>query len=179
MTGAALLIILASSTIRRVPTTERVPQGLAMWVARTISGSWMVINARNLVMLMVGAFPDPPDAVLLLGPLFVTIGQATGLDPVQLDPVMVVNRSIGLCTPSVGTTLFISPAIARFGIGETVKVVLPFYIVALCVLMAISVIPALTIYRADLSAQGHSAMGSTSFTSCVSPGRKLAPSRSP
>jgi len=146
MTGAVMLIIMASSTIQWVLTAERVPQELAMWVAQTISEPWMVILALNLVMLVVGAFLDLPAAVLLLGPLFVTIGQAIGLDPVQLGLMMVVNLSIGLYTPPVGTTLFISSAIARVGIGETVKALLPFYIVALCVLMAISFIPALTIY---------------------------------
>lgn len=146
MTGAVMLIIMASSTIQWVLTAERVPQDLALWVAQTISEPWMVILALNLVMLIVGAFLDLPAAVLLLGPLFVTIGQAIGLDPVQLGLMMVVNLSIGLYTPPVGTTLFISSAIAQVGIGQTVKALLPFYVVSLCVLMAISFVPALTIY---------------------------------
>ena len=57
-----------------------------------------------------------------------------------------INLSIGLYTPPVGTTLFISSAIARSGIGETTKALLPFYIVAILVLAAFSFIPALTIY---------------------------------
>ncbi|GAA0285146.1 TRAP transporter large permease [Rhodovulum strictum] len=146
MTGAVMFIIMASSTIQWVLTAERVPQDLAAWVAATITEPWLVILALNVVMLVVGAFLDLPAAVLLLGPLFVTIGQAIGLDPVQLGLMMVVNLSIGLYTPPVGTTLFISAAIARVGIGEVVKSLLPFYLVALALLMAISFIPALTIY---------------------------------
>ena len=146
MTGAVMLIIMASSTIQWVLTADRVPQDLALWVAETIREPWMVILALNLVMLVVGAFLDLPAAVLLLGPLFVTIGQAIGLDPVQLGLMMVVNLSIGLYTPPVGTTLFISAAIARVGLGEVVRALVPFYLVALAVLLAISFIPALTIY---------------------------------
>lgn len=146
MTGAVMLIIMASSTIQWVLTADRVPQDLALWVAETISQPWMIIIALNIVMLVVGAFLDLPAAVLLLGPLFVTIGQAIGLDPVQLGLMMVVNLSIGLYTPPVGTTLFISAAIARVGIGEVVRALLPFYLVALAVLLAISFIPALTLY---------------------------------
>lgn len=97
-------------------------------------------------MLVIGAFLDLPAAVLLLGPLFVTIGNAIGLDPVQLGLMMVVNLSIGLYTPPVGTTLFISAAIAKVGIGETVKALVPFYLVALIVLLLISFVPALTVY---------------------------------
>ena len=146
MTGAVMFIIMASSTIQWVLTAERVPQELAQWVAETIKEPWMIILALNVVMLIVGAFLDLPAAVLLLGPLFVTIGNSIGMDPVQLGLMMVVNLSIGLYTPPVGTTLFISAAIARVGIGETVKALVPFYLVALIVLFAISYIPALTIY---------------------------------
>ncbi|MHA6346320.1 TRAP transporter large permease [Roseivivax sp. CAU 1761] len=146
MTGAVMIIIMASSTIQWVLTAERVPQELAEFVQATFAEPWMVILALNVVMLIVGAFLDLPAAVLLLGPLFVTIGQAIGLDLVQLGLMMVVNLAIGLYTPPVGTTLFISSAISGARIGETVKALLPFYLVALVVLLLISYVPALTIY---------------------------------
>lgn len=146
MTGAVMLIIMASSTIQWLLTAEQVPQNLALWVTGTLSEPWLIILALNIVMLVVGAFLDLPAAVLLLGPLFVGIGQAIGMDPVQLGLMMVVNLSIGLYTPPVGTTLFISAGIARVGIGETVRALIPFYLVALLVLLLISYVPALTIY---------------------------------
>lgn len=146
MTGSVMFIIMASSTIQWILTAGQVPQALTEWVTGTLSEPWMVIVALNLVMIVVGAFLDLPAAVLLLGPLFVTIGQAIGLDPVQLGLMMVVNLSIGLYTPPVGTTLFISAAIARAGIGDTMRALLPFYLVALAVLLLISFVPALTIY---------------------------------
>jgi TRAP-type transport system large permease protein len=146
MTGAVMIIIMASSTMQWVLTLERIPQTLAAWVSMTFSEPWMVILALNVVMLLVGTVLDLPAAVLLLGPIFVSIGHAIGLDPVQLGLMMVVNLSIGLYTPPVGTTLFISAAIARVGIGATVRALLPFYLVALLVLALISYIPALTWY---------------------------------
>ncbi|MGE4129891.1 MAG: TRAP transporter large permease subunit, partial [Hyphomicrobiaceae bacterium] len=146
MTGAVMIIIMASSVIQWILTAERIPQGLAAWVTGSITQPWLVILALNIVMLIVGCFLDLPAAILLLGPLFVTIGKAIGLDLVQLGLMMVVNLSIGLYTPPVGTTLFISAAIARCGIGEVVRALLPFYLVALLVLALISYLPALTIY---------------------------------
>jgi TRAP-type transport system large permease protein len=146
MTGAVMIIIMASSTIQWILTAEGVPQAMAAWVETAFSEPWMVILALNVVMLLVGAFLDLPAAILLLGPLFVTIGQAIGLDPVQLGLMMVVNLAMGLYTPPVGTTLFISMGISKATIGATVKELLPFYAVALGVLMLISYVPALTIY---------------------------------
>lgn len=146
MTGAVMIIIMASSTIQWLLTADRVPQELALWVTATFSEPWMVILAINIVMLLVGAFLDLPAAILLLAPLFVILGQAIGLDPVQLGLMMVINLSIGLYTPPIGTTLFISTSIARAGIAETVWALIPMYVVALIVLLLISYIPALTIY---------------------------------
>lgn len=146
MTGAVLIIIMASSAIQWILTAERTPQTLAIWVTETLSEPWMVILALNLVMIIVGTFLDLPAAVLLLGPLFVTIANAIGLDLVQLGLMMVVNLAVGLYTPPVGTTLFISAAIAQTGIGSVVKSLLPFYAVSIVVLLLISYVPALTIY---------------------------------
>lgn len=90
-------------------------------------------------------FLDLPVAVLLLGPLFVTIAQSIGLDLVQLGLILVVNLAIGLYMPPVGTTPFVSAAIARVGIGEVVKALVPFSLVAFAGPMMISFLPFLTL----------------------------------
>lgn len=146
MTGAVMVIIMASSAIQWMLTAERTPQMLAMWVTGALHEPWMVILALNVIMLIVGTFLDLPAAVLLLGPLFVTIAQAIGLDLVQMGLIMVVNLAVGLYTPPVGTTLFISAAIAQTSIGSVVKALVPFYAVSLIVLLLISYLPFLTVY---------------------------------
>jgi len=78
-----------------------------------------------------------------LAPTFVPLAKMAGMDTVQLSVMMVVNLAIGLYTPPVGTTLFITSSIAKVKIGKTVRAMVPFYAVALVVLM--SYIPALTI----------------------------------
>ena len=67
----------------------------------------------NILLLLVGMPIDLPPAILLLGPIFVPLAATIGLDPVQLGIIMVLNLGIGLYTPPIGTTLFISTSIAR------------------------------------------------------------------
>ena len=55
---------------------------------------------------------------------------------------MVVNLAVGLYTPPVGTTLFITSALARVKVGETVRAMGPFYLVAFLVLAIVSYVPA-------------------------------------
>lgn len=146
MTGAVMIIIMASSIIQWILTLEQVPQELAMWVTASFSEPWQVILAMNVIMLLVGTFLDLPAAVLLLAPLLTGIAASIGLDPVQLGLIMVVNLAIGLYTPPVGTTLYISSSIAKTSVGSVVKELVPFYLLAITVLALISYVPSLTIY---------------------------------
>ena len=146
MTGAVMIIIMASSILQWILTLEQVPQQLAMWVTAAFSEPWQVILAMNVIMLLVGTFLDLPAAVLLLGPLLTGIAASIGLDPVQLGLIMVINLAIGLYTPPVGTTLYISSTIAETSVGSVVKELWPFYLLALAVLALVSYVPAFTIY---------------------------------
>jgi TRAP-type C4-dicarboxylate transport system permease large subunit len=74
------------------------------------------------------------------------LAQSIGLDLVQLGVIMVLNLAIGLYTPPVGTTLFISTTIARVPILRASLELLPFYAVGLTVLLLFSYVPALTLH---------------------------------
>ena len=145
-TGVVMLVIAASNLVGYVLTVEAVPTAVADWTAETLKSPWMVILMLNFIMVTVGMFLDLPAAILLLGPTFVAIGNAIGLDLIQLGIMMAVNLSIGLFTPPVGTTLFIASAISREKVGAVVRELWPFYLVAITVLGLISFVPAFTIY---------------------------------
>ena len=141
-TGVVLMVIMASAAIGWLLTFDQVPQSIAQWVQQNVSTKWVVILLMNLMMLFLGMFIDLPAAVLLLTPVFLPMAHAVGMDPIQLGIMMVVNLAIGLYTPPVGTTLFITSSLARVKVGETVRELWPFYIVALTVLGIVSYVPA-------------------------------------
>ena len=141
-TGVVLMVIMASAAIGWLLTFDQMPQNVAAWVQAHVSTKWVVILLMNLMMLFLGMFIDLPAAVLLLTPVFLPLAQTIGMDPIQLGLMMVVNLAIGLYTPPVGTTLFITSALARVKVGQTVRELWPFYIVALIVLGIVSYVPA-------------------------------------
>ncbi len=145
-TGVVMLVIMGSAIVGWILTFDQVPQRFAEWVGATISNPLLVILAMNVLLLLVGMPIDLPPAILLLGPIFVPLAATIGLDPVQLGIIMVLNLGIGLYTPPIGTTLFISTSIARTTLGETTKELWPFFGVAMIVLLLVSYVPALTIY---------------------------------
>ena len=140
--GVVLLVIMASAAIGWLLTFDQLPQGVVAWVTQNVSSEWVVILLMNLMMLFVGMFIDLPAAVLLLTPVFLPLAQSVGMDPVQLGIMMVVNLAIGLYTPPVGTTLFITSSLAKVKVGQTVRAMGPFYLVAFGVLMLVSYVPA-------------------------------------
>ena len=141
-TGVVLMVIMASAAIGWLLTFDQMPQLIVQWVQQNVNEKWLVIALMNVMMLFLGMFIDLPAAVLLLTPVFLPLAQAIGMDTVQLGIMMVVNLAIGLYTPPVGTTLFITSALARVKVGETVRAMGPFYVVAFGVLMLVSYVPA-------------------------------------
>jgi tripartite ATP-independent transporter DctM subunit len=141
-TGVVLLVIMASAAIGWLLTFDRMPDGIVAWAQANLSSGWSVILLMNLLMLVCGMFIDLPAAVLLLTPVFVPLANAIGMDLTQLGIMMTVNLAIGLYTPPVGTTLFITSAIAKVKVGDTVRELGPFYLMAFLVLFLVSYVPA-------------------------------------
>ncbi len=144
-TGVVMLVIMGSAVVGWLMTYAQVPQTFAAWCLNTLHEPWLIVIAMILIMLMVGMFIDLPAAILLLGPIFVPLAETIGFDLTQLGLVMVLTLAIGLYTPPVGTTLFISSSIARVSIITATRELLPFYTIALLTVLAFSFIPALTI----------------------------------
>jgi tripartite ATP-independent transporter DctM subunit len=145
-TGIVMLVIMGSAVVGWILTFDQVPTRFAEWVATTLHEPFLIILAMNVLMLLVGMPLDLPPAILLLAPICVPLAATIGLDPVQLGLVMILNLGIGLYTPPIGTTLFISSSIAGSSLGETTRELWPFFAVAIALLLALSYIPALTLY---------------------------------
>jgi tripartite ATP-independent transporter DctM subunit len=141
-TGVVLMVIMSSAAIGWLLTFDQMPQHIVQWVQQNVSEKWAVILLMNIIMLFLGMFIDLPAAVLLLTPVFIPLAQAIGMDTVQLGIMMVVNLAIGLYTPPVGTTLFIASSLAKVKVGQTVRAMVPFYVVAFGVLLLVSYVPA-------------------------------------
>jgi tripartite ATP-independent transporter DctM subunit len=145
-TGVVMLVIMGSAICGWLLTFDEVPTRFATWVTSTLHSPWLVLLAMNALLLVVGGPLDLPPGILLLGPIFVPLAAQIGLDPVQLGLIMVINLGIGVYTPPIGTTLFISATIAKSSLDETTVALWPFFTWAIIVLVLITYIPWLTRY---------------------------------
>jgi tripartite ATP-independent transporter DctM subunit len=144
-TGVVMLVIMGSAIVGWMMTYAQVPQMFAAWCLSTLKEPWLIITAMIIIMLIAGMFIDLPAAVLLLGPIFVPLAEAIHFDLTQLGLIMVLTLAIGLYTPPVGTTLFISSSIARVSILKASVELFPFYAIALGTTLLFAFVPALTL----------------------------------
>ena len=98
----------------------------------------------NLLLLVCGMFLDSGPAILLLAPILVPVAQSIGVHPVQFGVLMVINLTIGLLTPPVGTAMYVSSNISGVPIPRLSRSLMPFWGVMLIVLMMVTYIPAFT-----------------------------------
>lgn len=142
-TGVVMLLIMTSSALSWLLTVQEVPQEFATLVLDSVGASWLVVVAMIALLLLVGMFLDMSPAILLLTPVLLPLADSIGMDTVHLGIIMVLSLAIGLFTPPVGTTLYISSSIGEVKVEQTVKALLPFYAVALTILLIIAFVPGL------------------------------------
>lgn len=149
-TSVVMLLIGASSAMSWFLAYENVPQSISqmlMSLSSTPVGHLLIMNATLLV---VGTFMDMTPAVLIFTPIFLPIAMQIGIHPVHFGIMMIANLCIGLCTPPVGTCLFIGCGISNISIVRCVPAMVPFWTAMVVALALISFWPALSLWLPDV-----------------------------
>ena len=147
--GVVLLLVATSMAMAWVLAFERVPQRVAETLLEAASGAaggWLVLLGINLLLLVAGTFLDMTPAVLIFTPLFLPVVSSLGFDPVHFGIILVLNLCIGLCTPPVGTVLFVGLGVGRLGLGELLPKHVPLYAAMIVALVLVTAFPGLSLW---------------------------------
>ncbi len=106
----------------------------------------LILLLINVLLICVGTFMDMTPAILIFTPIFLPVVEALGMHPAHFGMLLIVNLSIGLCTPPVGTCLFIGCKVGKTTITNVIRPLLPFYVAMLAALVAITYIPATSLW---------------------------------
>ena len=142
--GTLFPIVAAAISLNLLLTAERVPQELATMVAANVESRVAFLLMVNLLLLVVGCFVDTMSAIVILAPLLLPMAEAFGIDPIHFGIIMVINLEIGLLTPPLGLNLIVAMTAFKVGFGTVVRGALPFIVLMIAVLMAITFIPAIS-----------------------------------
>ena len=142
VTSSTLLIIVAGATcFGRLLTLESIPGRITEMVLEAISSPVVFLFAMNILLLVIGMFMDIISATMILGPVFLPMLDAFGVDWMHFGLIMTVNLAIGYCTPPMGVSLYIAGAIANRSLIYVSKAVIPFLIIQIAVLMFLTYFP--------------------------------------
>jgi len=127
-TGIVLLLIGTSAAMSRLLTFEQVPQAAAAALLAVSENPLIILLLINVALLLVGIFMDMTPAVLVFTPIFLPVAIGIDLHPVHFGVIMIANLCIGLCTPPVGSCLFLGCGVGKTKIAGVSRAMIPFYV---------------------------------------------------
>ena len=137
-TAIVMLLIGASTAMSWMLSFENIPQNISAFLLEISDNPIVILLLINLLLIVVGAFLDMTPAVLIFTPIFLPVAMQLGMSPLQFGIMIVLNLSIGLCSPPVGAVLFITCAIAKTRLDKIIKPLLPLYVAMFVVLMLVT-----------------------------------------
>ncbi|WP_396589454.1 TRAP transporter large permease [Allomuricauda sp. R78024] len=149
-TAIVMLLIGASMSMSWVLSYENIPQEISSGLLSITDNKIMILLIINLILLFVGIFMDMTPAVLIFTPIFLPVVTKLGLDPVHFGIIMILNLCIGLCTPPVGSVLFVGVGVAKTTIEKVVRPLLPMFVAMILVLFLITYFPQLSLWLPSL-----------------------------
>jgi tripartite ATP-independent transporter DctM subunit len=144
-TSIVMLLIGTSMGMSWVMSFEEIPQSVSAALLSVSDNPIVILLIINLILLFVGIFMDMTPAVLIFTPIFLPIAIDMGMHPIHFGIMMALNLSIGLCTPPVGSVLFIGCSVAGLSIQKVIKPLLPLFFAMIVVLFIIAYFPELTL----------------------------------
>ena len=145
-----LLLVATSIAMSWVLSYEQIPQAITEGLLAISDNPIIVLILINLILLFVGIFMDITPAVLIFTPIFLPIVTDLGYDPIHFGIIMIMNLCIGICTPPVGSVLFVGCSVAGLSIQRVLKPLLPLFVVMLVVLLLVTYIPELSLWLPTL-----------------------------
>ena len=145
-TASVLFIVTAASIFAWLLTTTQAAQALTDWILSVTSNKWVFLALANLLILFVGCFIDTIAAITILVPILLPVVLKLGIDPIHFGLIITLNLMIGLLHPPLGMVLFVLARIAKLSVERTTMAILPWLVPLMLALIAITYIPAITMW---------------------------------
>jgi len=149
-TAVVLLLVATSVGMSWIMAYVNIPQQLTESLLGLTDNGIVILLLINITLLCVGVFMDITPAVLIFTPIFLPIATTLGIDPIHFGIIIVLNLCIGLCTPPVGSVLFVGVGVAKTRISQVTRPLLPFFIAMIIALMVVTYVPSLSLWLPDL-----------------------------
>jgi C4-dicarboxylate transporter, DctM subunit len=143
--GGVLIILGVAMGLTSFLVDAQIPLKLLAWVKTAISSKYVFLLMLNILLLLVGSLMDIFSAIIVFVPLLAPLGEYFGIDPVHMAIIFIANLELGFITPPVGMNLFLSAYRFEKPMLKVYRSTLPFFIVRLLAVLAITYIPIISV----------------------------------
>ena len=149
-TSIVLFLVGTSVSMSWAMSIANIPEMTSTLIASIDPSPFTLLLILNLILLVVGTFMDLTPAVLIFTPIFLPVAQGLGIDPVHFGIMMIFNLCIGICTPPVGSALFVGCSVAKVEIPKVIPHLIPLYVILFITLLIVTYVPSLSLYLPKL-----------------------------
>ncbi|MGT2784257.1 TRAP transporter large permease [Streptococcus merionis] len=149
-TGTIAFLLATSSMMSFAMAFTGIPQAISASILGLTTNKYIILLLVNLVLLVVGMFMDVGPAILIFTPIFLPVVKSVGVDPVHFGLFAIMNLCVGSITPPVGTGLYVGASVGGVKAEKCLKLLAPFYLVILVVLLLITYFPSLVMWLPNL-----------------------------
>ena len=151
-TSVVMLLVAAAFVSAWLVTVADLPTKIVAMLQPFMGNKILLMFAIMVLVVIVGTAMDMMPTILILTPLLMPIVKSAGIDPVYFGVLFVINNSIGLITPPVGTVLNVVAGVGKISMHDLMKGVWPFLVAEIIVLFLMVIFPASVTVPAKLLA---------------------------
>ena len=140
-TGVVMFLVAAAMVSAWMITVAQLPDQVVDLLKPFMENKTMLMLAIMLLCMVVGTAMDMTPTILILTPVLMPIIKAAGIDPVYFGVLFIINNSIGLITPPVGTVLNTVAGVGKVSMDEVTKGVMPFMVAQFLVMFLMVLFP--------------------------------------
>jgi len=149
-TSMVMILIACAGAFAYMLTFYQVPSKAVVLMQGITDNPILILLMINLVLLILGMIMDMAALILICTPIFLPVANSLGIDPHQFGMILLVNLGLGLCTPPVGSCLFVGCAVGKLPMEQAVRTIWPFYLAIFLALMLITFVPAISLTLPNL-----------------------------
>ncbi len=143
-TTAVIMFLVAAAMVSAwLITVAQIPAQITKLLEPFMGNQTLLLIAIMVLCMLVGTAMDMTPTILILTPVLMPIIKQAGIDPVYFGVLFIINNSIGLVTPPVGTVLNVVAGVGRMKIDQVTKGVLPFMLAEFVILFLMVLFPKL------------------------------------
>jgi len=144
-TSMVMILIACAGAFAYMLTFYRVPDKTVNLLTSLTDNPILILLMINAALLVLGMIMDMAALILICTPIFLPVANSLGVDPYQFGMILLVNLGLGLCTPPVGSCLFVGCAVGKLPMEKAVRTIWPFYLAIFVALMLITFVPAISL----------------------------------